>query len=70
MSEKNIPLCGCQNCGVAAWMMELDKFPPLHTKIVKFHCAGCRAMMKVNIDLATMRNLSDREEVVDDSASE
>ncbi|MHA2068766.1 MAG: hypothetical protein ACXABY_30750 [Candidatus Thorarchaeota archaeon] len=67
------PAAGCQNCGSSAWVLMLDEFPPNHTKIIAFVCSGynpetdqrtlCNAIMRVDIKLEDMRDMSDREPV-------
>lgn len=61
-----IPLAGCPNCGIAAWMLQLDAFPPAHTKIVRFWCAGCKAYKDVNIKIEDIKDMSNRAEVIDE----
>jgi hypothetical protein len=75
VKKKGNPAAGCQNCGSSAWVLILDEYPPNHTKIVAFACSGydpnedkrtlCNAVMPVNIPLDKVRDLSDREEIVD-----
>jgi hypothetical protein len=71
------PAAGCQNCGSSSWILELDAYPPNHTKIIRLVCAGydaeqdqrmlCGAYMDVDIVLADIRTLEDREEIVDET---
>ena len=63
---RRVPCAGCEQCGLAAWVLVLDEFPPNHTKITAFVCAGCKQIMPVNIDVNDMRDRSEWTEVHND----